>query len=113
MLATLLKANSGSAIVNCYDVIKEPSKVRTSIGIVFQAPSSDDMLTAYENLKLHSLLYGVPQNIRENRILEVLQLVGLTDRKDHQVRKYSGGMRRRLELARSLLHKPKVMFLDE
>lgn len=113
ILATLLKPTYGTALVNGFDTVKDSSKVRSSIGIVFQAPSSDDMLTAYENLKLHSLLYGVPQNIRENRILEVLELVGLTDRKDHQVRKYSGGMRRRLELARGLLHKPKVMFLDE
>ncbi|MFL6413381.1 MAG: ATP-binding cassette domain-containing protein, partial [Nitrososphaeraceae archaeon] len=77
MLATLLKPTSGTAIVNGYDIIKESSKVRTSIGIVFQAPSSDDMLTGYENLKLSSLLYGVPRNIRENRISEVLDLVGL------------------------------------
>lgn len=93
ILATLLKPTYGTALVNGFDTVKDSSKVRSSIGIVFQAPSSDDMLTAYENLKLHSLLYGVPQNIRENRILEVLELVGLTDRKDHQVRKYSGGMR--------------------
>lgn len=113
ILATLLKPTYGTAHVNGFDTVKDSSKVRSSIGIVFQAPSSDDMLTAYENLKLHSLLYGVPQHIREKRILEVLELVGLIDRKDHQVRKYSGGMRRRLELARGLLHKPKVIFLDE
>jgi ABC-2 type transport system ATP-binding protein len=71
------------------------------------------MLTAYENLKLHSMLYGVPKSIREKRIIEVLELVGLIERKDHQVKKFSGGMRRRLELARGLLHKPKVIFLDE
>jgi ABC-2 type transport system ATP-binding protein len=113
MLATLLKPTSGTAIVNGYDIIKEPSKVRTSIGIVFQAPSSDDMLTGYENLKLSSLLYGVPRHTRENRIAEVLELVGLTERKDDRVKKYSGGMRRRLEIARGLIHKPKVIFLDE
>jgi len=113
MLATLLKPTSGTATVNGYDIIKEPSKVRSSIGIVFQAPSSDDMLTGYENLKLHSMLYSVPRHARENRITEVLELVGLLDRKDDQVKTYSGGMRRRLEIARGLLHKPKVMFLDE
>ena len=113
MLATLLKPTSGTAIVNGYDIIKESSKVRTSIGIVFQAPSSDDMLTGYENLKLSSLLYGVPRHNRENRIAEVLELVGLTERKNDQVKKYSGGMRRRLEIARGLIHKPKVIFLDE
>jgi len=113
MLATLLKPTSGTAIVNGYDIIRDASKVRASIGIVFQAPSSDDMLTGYENLKLHSLLYAVPASIREKRIAEVLNLVGLTDRKNHQVKKYSGGMRRRLEIARGLIHKPKVIFLDE
>jgi ABC-2 type transport system ATP-binding protein len=113
ILATLVKPTSGTAHVNGYDIVKESSKVRSSIGIVFQAPSSDDMLTGYENLKLHSLLYAVPAHIREKRIKDVLELVGLTDRKDHQVKKYSGGMRRRLEIARGLLHKPKVIFLDE
>jgi len=113
ILATLIKPTSGSAIVNGYDIIKKPSKVRSSVGIVFQAPSSDDMLTAYENLKIHSLLYGVAADIREKRISEVLELVGLTHRKNDQVKKYSGGMRRRLEIARGLIHKPKVIFLDE
>jgi ABC-2 type transport system ATP-binding protein len=113
ILATLIKPTSGSAIVNGYDIIKKPSKVRSSVGIVFQAPSSDDMLTAYENLKIHSLLYGVSADVREKRISEVLELVGLTHRKDDQVKKYSGGMRRRLEIARGLIHKPKVIFLDE
>src|ERR671925_462926 len=113
ILATLIKPTSGTAIVNGYDIMKRPSKVRSSIGIVFQAPSSDDMLTGYENLKLHSLLYGVPAEIREQRISEVLELVGLIQRKDNKVKEYSGGMRRRLEIARGLVHKPKVMFLDE
>jgi ABC-2 type transport system ATP-binding protein len=113
MLATLLKPSSGSATVNGYDVVQEPAKVRSSIGIVFQAPSSDDILTGYENLQLHSMLYNVPRHTRKQRIDEVLKLVGLTERKHDQVKTYSGGMRRRLEIARGLLHKPKVMFLDE
>jgi ABC-2 type transport system ATP-binding protein len=113
MLATLLKPSSGSATVNGYDVVCEPAKVRSSIGIVFQAPSSDDMLTGYENLQLHSMLYSVPRHTRKQRIDEVLKLVGLTERKHDQVKTYSGGMRRRLEIARGLLHKPKVMVLDE
>jgi ABC-2 type transport system ATP-binding protein len=113
MLATLLKPTSGSATVNGFDIVKEPAKVRASIGIVFQAPSSDDMLTGYENLKLHSLLYNVPRKIREKRISDVLELVDLTERQNDQVKKYSGGMRRRLEIARGILHKPKILFLDE
>ena len=113
MLATLLKPTSGTATVNGYDIVSQPAKVRASIGIVFQAPSSDDILTGYENLHLHSMLYSVPRHARGHRIEEVLELVGLTERKHDQVKTYSGGMRRRLEIARGLLHKPKVMFLDE
>lgn len=113
MLATLLKPSSGSATVNGYDIVCQPAKVRSSIGIVFQAPSSDDMLTGYENLQLHSMLYSIPRHTRKQRIDEVLNLVGLTERRHDQVKTYSGGMRRRLEIARGLLHKPKVMFLDE
>ncbi|HKX82156.1 MAG TPA: ATP-binding cassette domain-containing protein [Nitrososphaera sp.] len=113
MLATLLRPTSGTATVNGYDIVSQPAKVRSSIGIVFQAPSSDDILTGYENLQLHSMLYSVPRHERKNRIEQVLDLVGLADRKDDRVKTYSGGMRRRLEIARGLLHKPKVMFLDE
>lgn len=113
ILATLLKPTEGGVVVNGFDVLRNAIKVRQSIGVVFQAPSSDDILTGYENLKVHALLYGIPRKIREKRISEVLQLVGLDDRKDDQVKKYSGGMRRRLEIARGLLHHPKVFFLDE
>ncbi len=113
MLATLLKPTSGTAEINGYDIVKDSSKVRKNIGIVFQAPSSDDMLTGFENLKIHSYLYGVPSELRINRINELLKLVGLYERKDDIVKKYSGGMRRRLEIARGLIHKPKVIFLDE
>ena len=112
-LTTLIKPTSGTAKVNGYDIVKNPSMVRKSIGIVFQDPSSDDILTGYENLKLHGMLYGMPVDLREERIKEVLKLVDLTDRKDERVKKYSGGMRRRLEIARGLMHRPKVLFLDE
>jgi len=113
MLATLLKPTEGTAKVDGHDVSTEPAAVRKSIGIVFQEPSSDDILTGRENLYLHALMYGVDRRIREQRFREVLKLVDLEDRADGQVKKYSGGMRRRLELARGLLHKPKILFLDE
>ncbi len=113
MLATLLKPTEGTAKVDGHDVLTESAAVRKSIGIVFQEPSSDDILTGRENLYLHALMYGVDRRIREQRFREVLKLVDLEDRADDQVKKYSGGMRRRLELARGLLHKPKILFLDE
>lgn len=113
MLTTLKQPTSGTAKVNNFDIIKQPDKVRKSIGIVFQDPSSDDILTGYENLKLHGWLYDMPDDLRERRIKEVLELVDLTDRKNDLVKKYSGGMRRRLEIARGLMHHPKVLFLDE
>jgi ABC-2 type transport system ATP-binding protein len=113
MLATLIKPTRGTAMVNGYDILKEQDMVRRSIGIVFQDPSSDDMLTGYENLKLHALMFGVPRAERDDRIRRLLDLVGLSKRAKDRVRYYSGGMRRRLELARGLLHSPKVLFLDE
>ena len=113
MLATLLKPSSGTARVNGYDIRKESDAVRRSIGIVFQDPSSDDVLTGRENLYLHALMFGVPKADRKDRMERVLRLVDLQDRADDIVKKYSGGMRRRLELARGLLHNPRVLFLDE
>jgi ABC-2 type transport system ATP-binding protein len=113
MLATILKPTEGTAKVNGYDVIHQPAKVRKSIGMVFQAPSSDELLTGWENLYLHAMMYGVPSHVRRSRIDEVLELVDLKDRAKDLVKTYSGGMRRRLELARGLLHKPKILFLDE
>jgi ABC-2 type transport system ATP-binding protein len=113
MLTTLLRPTSGIARVNGFDLVRQAGRVRRSIGIVFQDPSSDDTLTGYENLKLHGMLYGMTPALREQRIREVLSLVDLTDRKDDIVKHYSGGMRRRLELGRGLMHRPKVLFLDE
>lgn len=113
MLSTLKKPTSGTAKVNGFDIVKQPLQVRESIGMVFQDPSSDDLLTGYENLKVHAMMYGVPKEMREKRIHESLELVDLTDRKDDILKKYSGGMRRRLELVRGLLHEPEILFLDE
>jgi ABC-2 type transport system ATP-binding protein len=113
MLTTLIQPTDGTALVNGYDIKKEAGKVRKSIGIVFQDPSSDDILTGYENLKLHAMLYDIPDSIVESKISEVLKLVDLEDRKKDLVKNYSGGMRRRLEIARGLMHQPTVLFLDE
>jgi len=113
MLSTILKITSGTAIVNGFDVAKHPSQVRHSIGIVFQEPSIDDRLTGRENLEMHANLYAVPRSERGKRIDEVLKLVELEERADSLMRTYSGGMRRRLEIARGLVHHPKVLFLDE
>ncbi len=113
MLTTLIQPTEGTALVNGYDIKKEAGKVRKSIGIVFQDPSSDDILTGYENLKLHAMLYDIPNGIVESKISEVLKLVDLEDRKKDLVKNYSGGMRRRLEIARGLMHQPTVLFLDE
>ena len=113
MLATLLKPTSGTGRVNGYDILSHPADVRRSIGIVFQDPSSDDVLTGRENLYLHALMFGVPREERRKRIDYVLNLVDLQDRANDLVKKYSGGMRRRLELARGLLHNPRILFLDE
>lgn len=113
MLCTILKPTSGKAWVNGFDIVKESGKVRKSIGIVFQQPSVDDLLTGRENLAMHNLLFGVPRGIRKQRIDEVLSIVNLEKRADDLVNTYSGGMRRRLELARGIMHHPKILFLDE
>jgi ABC-2 type transport system ATP-binding protein len=113
MLCTILKPTSGTAKVNGFDIVKEAMQVRRSIGIVFQDPSIDDRLTGRENLFMHANLYGVPASEQKNRIDTVLKLVELEDRANDLMRTYSGGMRRRLELARGLIHYPKVLFLDE
>ena len=113
MLCTLLKPSSGTAKVNGFDIVKEAMQVRKSIGIVFQDPSVDDRMTGRENLLMHANLYGVPTSEQNDRINSVLKLVELEERADDLTRTYSGGMRRRLELARGLIHYPKVLFLDE
>jgi ABC-2 type transport system ATP-binding protein len=113
MLCTILKPTSGSAKVNGYDIVKQPNQVRKSIGIVFQDPSIDDRLTGRENLYMHANLYGVPASEQKERINRILKLIELEDRANDLLRTYSGGMRRRLELGRGLIHYPKVLFLDE
>ena len=113
MLSTLLRPTSGTATVNGHDILAEPDAVRRSIGYVFQDTTVDIELTGRENLDFHGRLYGLERNIRQKRIAEVLELVQLTDRADNFVKIYSGGMKRRLEIARGLLHHPEVLFLDE
>jgi ABC-2 type transport system ATP-binding protein len=113
MLCTILKVTSGTAKVNGFDIVKHATQVRKSIGIVFQDPSIDDRLTGRENLYMHANLYGVPTSEQKPRIESVLKLVELEDRADDIMRTYSGGMRRRLEIARGLIHYPKILFLDE
>ena len=113
MLTTVLKPTSGEISINGFDVLKEQSKARESFGIVFQDNSLDDDLTAYENMVYHAVVYKVPKKERPERIRKAFAIVGLSDRWNDYVKKYSGGMKRRLEIARSLVHYPKILFLDE
>src|SRR3989344_1891119 len=113
MLTTLLKPTSGEIRLDQHDPVKEQGKARRTFGIVFQDPSLDDELTAWENLELHGVLYAVPKNLRRQRMEELLTVVDLKDRANDFVRTFSGGMKRRLEIARGLLHHPKILFLDE
>jgi len=113
MLSTLLKATSGYGEVAGYDISKNKDDTRRSIGVVFQEPALDVKLTGKENLEFHAMMYGIKKKERRKRIKEVLELVELTEKKRVLVEKYSGGMKRRLEIARGLIHWPKVLFLDE
>ncbi|GBE16124.1 daunorubicin/doxorubicin resistance ATP-binding protein DrrA [bacterium BMS3Abin14] len=113
MLATLLKPTSGTAVVAGHDVVREKDQVRRLIGLVFQDPSTDEELTAWENMDFHGRLYAVPREIRKSRIPELLEMVDLADRSKDRVKTFSGGMKRRLEIARGFLHHPAVLFLDE
>ena len=113
ILSTLLKPTSGSASVAGLDVERDPGGVRARIGLVFQDPSLDDQLTARENLEFHAFLYGLASSIRRQRIDDALAMVELSDRASSPVKTYSGGMKRRLEIARGVLHYPRVLFLDE
>src|SRR5438128_5577340 len=113
MLCTLLKPTSGRAAVAGFDVVRDPGAVRAQTGLVFQDPALDEQLTARENLDFHAFLYDVPRATRAQRIKEVLEMVELADRAASKVLTFSGGMKRRLEIARGTLHSPEVLFLDE
>ena len=113
MLTTLLHPTSGTVTLAGHSPVTDPEAVRRSFGIVFQDPSLDDELTAKENMEFHGVLYGVPAKLRKERVEQLMKFVELWDRRDSLVKEFSGGMKRRLEIARGLLHHPKVIFLDE
>ncbi len=113
ILCTLTKPTSGRAVINGFDVVRQQSRVRQSIGLVFQDPSLDERLSGLQNMRFHAMVYSVPASVREQRIEQLLGMVDLWDRRHGEVRTYSGGMKRRLELVRGLLHHPRVLFLDE
>jgi ABC-2 type transport system ATP-binding protein len=113
ILCTLTRPTSGRASIAGLDVVHQQSQVRQQIGLVFQDPSLDERLNGLQNLRFHALVYGVPASVRGARIEQLLKMMELWDKRHNQVRTYSGGMKRRLELARGLLHHPKVLFLDE
>ncbi len=113
MLSTMLKPTSGDVTVNHYDIVHQRDAVRHSIGIIFQEPALDVELTAWENLWFHARLYSMDKHVFYDRAIEMLTVVDLLDRWDKPVKTFSGGMKRRLEIARGLLHYPKILFLDE
>ncbi len=113
ILCTLSKPTSGRASIDGLDVVRQQSQVRQLIGLVFQDPSLDERLSGLQNLRFHTLVYGVPASVREQRIEQMLKITELYDKRHNKVQTYSGGMKRRLELARGLLHHPRVLFLDE
>ena len=110
-LCTLLTPTEGEATVNGFDVVKERNQVRESIGLVFQEPALDDYLTAEQNLRFHAYAYGIRRDILERRLKKLLEMMELWDRRKGKINTYSGGMKRRLEIVRGLLHHPKVLFL--
>src|SRR5712671_7674743 len=113
ILCTILRPDGGTARINGVDVVRDPRKARRDLGVVFQEPSLDDRLTLYENLNFHGLVYGVPKAQREQRIEEMLALVELSEWRERLVRTLSSGMKRRLEIARALVHDARILFLDE
>lgn len=113
ILSTLLRPTSGKAIIAGFDVLKERDRVRKSIGMVFQEPALDNYLTGRENLEFHGMMYGLKRKEAKEMVKEALRLVELEEFADRLVQTYSGGMKRRLEIARSLVHQPKILFLDE